>query len=133
MNGFLRPLGLAAIAAIAIAAHAEVAGSWALTSEGMRGTNHSVLTIERTEEGYRGNLEGQRGSRELPAITVDGDSFSFELTMQTRMGDIDLSYAGTVTRGHRLRHDRNAHGRAAVLGDSKGIGPNRPTLLRFDD
>ena len=97
MNGFLRPLGLAAMAAIGIAAQAEVAGSWALTSEGMRGTNHSVLTIERTDEGYRGNLEGQRGSRELPAITVDGDSFSFELTMQTRMGDIDLSYAGTVT------------------------------------
>lgn len=97
MKNVLRPLGLAAIAAIGIAAHAEVAGSWALTSEGVRGTNRSVLTIERTDDGYHGVLEGQRGSRELPAIAVDGDSFSFELTMQTRMGEIDLSYAGSVS------------------------------------
>lgn len=97
MKSVLRPLGLVAIAAIGIVAHAEVAGIWALTSEGPRGTNRSELTIERTEDGYHGVLEGQRGTRKLPAINVDGDSFSFELTMQTRMGDIDLSYTGTVS------------------------------------
>lgn len=97
MNNVLRPLGFAAIAAIGIATHAEVAGSWALESEGFRGTNRSTLTIERTGDGYRGVLEGQRGTRELPSIAVDGDGFSFELTIRSRMGEIDLGYTGTVS------------------------------------
>ena len=61
MKSVLRPLGLAAIATIGIATHAEVAGSWALTSEGPRGTNRSVLTIEQTEDGYRGHSRGATG------------------------------------------------------------------------
>ena len=97
MNQVLRPFGLAAIAALALTSHADVAGRWALTSEGPRGTSHSVLTIEQTEDGYRGSIAGQRGARDLPAIAVDGDSFSFELTMPTRMGEIDLAYTGTVS------------------------------------
>ncbi len=97
MNNVLRPMGFAAIAAIGIATHAEVAGSWALTSEGGRGTNRSTLIIERTAEGYRGTLEGQRGTRELPSIAVDGESFSFELTVRPLMREINLTYAGTVS------------------------------------
>lgn len=98
MNTVTRPLlGVAAIVALALAAHADVTGQWALTSEGMRGTNRSVLTIERTEDGYRGTIAGQRGTRDLSALAVDGDDFSFELTMPTRMGAIDLTYTGTVS------------------------------------
>lgn len=97
MHNVLRPLGFVAVAGLALATQADVAGRWALTSEGMRGTNRSVLTIERTEEGYRGSIAGQRGARDLPAIAVDGDSFSFELTLPTRMGEIDLTYTGTVS------------------------------------
>ena len=123
MKSVLRPLGLVAIAAIGMVAHAEVAGIWALTSEGLRGTNQSVLTIERTEDVYHGVLEGQRGTRELPAINVDGDSFSFELTMQTRMGDIDLSYSGTVSGDTVSGTIATPMGERSFSGTRKGVEP----------
>lgn len=123
MKNVLRPLGLVAIATIGMVAHAEVAGIWALTSEGFRGTNRSVLTIERTEDVYHGVLEGQRGTRELPAINVDGDSFSFELTMQTRMGDIDLSYTGTVSGDTVSGTIATPMGERPFSGTRKGVEP----------
>ena len=96
MNRMLRTMAFGATATLGIAAYAEVAGSWALTSEGRQGTNHSVLTIEQTDEGYHGSIAGQRGTRQLPSIAVDGNTFSFEVTMRVPIGEIDLTYTGTV-------------------------------------
>ena len=79
------------------AAHAELAGAWALTSEGRQGSNHSVLTVEQTEDGYTGSIAGRRGTREVSDLTVDGDSFSFTFMMRAPMGLIELTYNGTVS------------------------------------
>ena len=97
MKKLLRPITLAALTTVGVAAHAELAGTWALTSEGRQGTNHSVLTVEQTEDGYTGSITGRRGTRELSDLTVDGDSFSFTFMMRAPMGLIELTYSGTVS------------------------------------
>ena len=76
---------------------AGLAGTWTLTSEGRQGTNTSELTVAATEDGHTGSLAGRRGTAELQSVAVDGDSFSFTVTMETRMGNFDLEYKGTVS------------------------------------
>ena len=93
----LRPLAAAALVAVALAAHAGVTGSWAIAFEGRQGTTRNAITLERTEDGFAGSITGQRGTRKLDAIEVDGDRFAFDVSMPTPMGTIDLRYAGTVS------------------------------------
>ena len=96
MTSLFRPIAGAAILTLGLAAHAEVAGKWAITWEGFRGTNRNVLTLEETDDGYQAHIAGPRGERTIDAVAVDGDTFSFDLSMRTRMGMIDLTYSGTV-------------------------------------
>ena len=97
MQKLLRPIAFAALTTVGVAAHAELAGTWALTSEGRQGANRSVLTVEQTEDGYTGSIAGRRGTRDVSALTVDGDSFSFTLMMRAPMGLTERTYSGTVS------------------------------------
>ena len=94
MIHLIRTITGAAILTLGIAAHAEVAGAWAITWEGRQGTNHNVLTIEQTDDGHRGHIAGPRGERAIDAVTVEGDTFSLTLSMRSPMGMIDLTYSG---------------------------------------
>ena len=96
MTNLLRTMAGAAILGLGIAAHAEVVGKWAISWEGFRGTTRNVVTIEQTEDGYRGQVAGARGERTVDTVAVDGDTFSFDVSVRTRMGMIDLTYSGTV-------------------------------------
>ena len=73
------------------------AGTWTITVENPQGSRTSELTVAEAEGGYSGSLVGQRGTAELQSINVEGDSFSFTLTMETRMGEFELTYSGTVS------------------------------------
>ena len=78
---------------------AGLVGAWAITSEGRRGPSESVLTVAMAEDGsYHGTWVGQRG-RELDVrnLMVEGDSFSFEMTLSLRVMSVDLTYRGTLT------------------------------------
>ena len=97
MKKLLRPIALAVLTTLGVAVHAELAGTWALTSEGRQGTTRSVLTVEQAEDGYTGSITGRRGTREVSDLTVDGDSFSFTFMMRAPMGLIELTYNGTVS------------------------------------
>ena len=93
-----RLIAAAAAALAASAAFAEgLVGTWTLTGEGRDGPTTSELTVTEADGGYAGSLTGRRGTAELESVTVDGDSFSFVITMQTRMGDLELTYSGTVS------------------------------------
>lgn len=86
------------VALLAPAAFAGgLAGMWTITVENPQGSRTSELTVAEAEGGYAGSLVGQRGTTELQSISVEGDSFSFTLTMETRMGEIELKYSGTVS------------------------------------
>ena len=88
-------------AAVALLGPASLAaglvGTWTLSGEGREGPTTSELTVTEADDGYAGSLTNQRGTAELQSISVDGDSFSFVISMETRMGDIELTYSGTVS------------------------------------
>lgn len=93
----LRSLVAAALAVVGLAAHAELAGSWSLTSKGQRNTLHSVLTVERTEDGYRGSIAGAQGVRKLDPIVVEGDRFVFEFKRRMGRRMVNLRYVGIIS------------------------------------
>ena len=98
MNAKLKAVLAVMAATLGLAAWAEgMAGVWLITTEGRQGTNTSTLTVTHDDSGYAGTLSGRRGTTEISSIAIDGDAFSFTITMQTRMGDIDLTYAGTIS------------------------------------
>ena len=97
MNDLARSLATAVLLLIGLAAHADLAGSWALTSRGERNTIHSVLTVEQTEEGYRGSIAGPQGVRKLEAIAVDGDRFVFEFRRRIGRRLVDMRYVGELS------------------------------------
>ena len=75
---------------------ASVVGQWKLTVETPNGTTNPILTINAADAGYSGTYAGPRGSFELKEITVDGNTFSFPLTITIPIGTMNLQYAGKV-------------------------------------
>ena len=97
MGHILRLSTAAALAAVGLVAHADLAGEWSLTSKGQRNTLHSVLTVERTEDGYRGSIAGAQGVRKLDPIVVEGDRFAFEFKRRMGRRIVNLRYVGIVS------------------------------------
>lgn len=97
MSRYLRPLTAAVFVSLGLAAHAELAGEWSLTSKGQRNTLHSVLTVERTEDGYRGSIAGAQGVRKLDPIVVEGDRFAFEFKRRMGRRIVNLRYVGIIS------------------------------------
>lgn len=75
---------------------ARVVGQWKLTVETPNGTTNPILTINAADAGYSGTYVGPRGSFELKEITVDGNTFSFPLTITIPIGTMNLQYTGKV-------------------------------------
>lgn len=73
-----------------------VAGQWKLTVETPNGTTNPILTINASDTGYSGTYVGPRGSFELKEIKVEGNTFSFPLTITIPIGTIDVHYSGKV-------------------------------------
>ena len=86
--------------AIALAGRAALAdglvGTWTITTTNPEGPTVSELVLTKTEDGYAGVISGPRGTAELLSITTDATSFSFIITMQTRLGALELLYSGTI-------------------------------------
>ena len=101
MSRLIQPFAFTVLAVMGLAAQAELEGSWALTSKGERNTLHSVLTVERTEDGYRGSISGPQGVRKLDPIVVEGDRFAFEFHRRIGRRSINHRYIGTMS-GDRL-------------------------------
>ena len=94
MNNPWRAFTLAALASVGLAAHGELAGSWSVTFKGERNTIHSVLTVERIDDGYAGFITDKRGRRKLDGIVVDGDLFAFEYKRRIGRRLVNLRYVG---------------------------------------
>ena len=73
-----------------------VVGQWKLTVETPNGTTNPILTINAADAGYAGTYVSPRGSFELKDIKVDGNAFSFPLTITIPIGKLDLQYSGKV-------------------------------------
>lgn len=77
---------------------ADPAGVYDITMETRRGMQTLELVIRAEGDGYVGELNGGRaGDREIASIIVDGDSFEFPMQIETPMGDMTLTYKGSVS------------------------------------
>ena len=74
----------------------SVVGQWKLNVETPNGTTNPILTINAADAGYSGTYVDPRGSFELKEIRVDGNTFSFPLTITIPIGTLDLQYTGKV-------------------------------------
>ena len=93
----MRSFAGAILALAGFAANADLAGSWALTTKGERNTLHSLLTVERAEDGYRGTIAGPQGVRKLDPIAVEGDRFAFEFRRRIGRRSVNMRYVGTIS------------------------------------
>ncbi|MGB1839968.1 MAG: hypothetical protein ACPHWZ_02575 [Longimicrobiales bacterium] len=90
---------------------AQVAGTWTLSTEGPRGPLTMTLVLEVERDGLEGTLTMQRrgggpggGGRAgggppetaLSNGAVEGDSFSFSVTMSMRGNSITQEFTGSV-------------------------------------
>ncbi len=93
-----RILAAFAAALLASTTFADPAGIYDITMETRRGMQTLELVIEATPDGYAGALNGGRaGDRAIASITVDGDNFEFPLAIDTPMGEMKLTYKGSVS------------------------------------
>ena len=78
------------------AARAEdFAGTWTLTLDTPNGVQNPTLVVEINGTGYSGVYNSRRGPIEIPAISRDGNAFSFPLLISVPIGDIQVDYSGT--------------------------------------
>jgi hypothetical protein len=98
-------LGTSLLAAIPSASLAQdetpqqavnVAGTWELTSEGMRGPITWQLTFTQDGSTLSGHAEGPRGQIELQRGSVSGSEITFTMQMGRGGRTFDMTYTGTV-------------------------------------
>ncbi len=96
---------VAAAAFTAAPVAGQLAGTWEVTTRGGRGgPQTSTLVLAQDGETLTGTMtfslggRGGGGAQELEVSdgTVDGNSFSFSVTLSFQGNSIDLSYSGTV-------------------------------------
>ena len=70
-----------------------IVGDWTLTIDTPRGVQHPTMQVN---EDLTGNYNSLRGPIAIEKVTVDGNSFSFPLTITVPIGEITVNYAGEV-------------------------------------
>ena len=96
---------VAAVAFTAAPVEGQLAGTWEVTTQGGRGgPQTSALVLAQDGETLTGTMTFSLGGRggggpqelEVSNGTVDGNSFSFTVTLSFQGNSIDLNYSGTV-------------------------------------
>jgi hypothetical protein len=72
----------------------SIEGSWTLEVSTPRGIQHPTLEVTADNGSYRGMYTGRRGALPIEEIQVQGNQFSFPLTVTMPMGEMDLQYSG---------------------------------------
>ncbi len=74
----------------------SVVGQWKLTVQTPNGVTNPILTISASDAGHSGTYVGPRGTFELKEIEVDGNTFSFPMTITIPIGTLEMQYTGKV-------------------------------------
>lgn len=89
-------LTILALALMPLSAAAQLAGNWTLSIDTPRGLQHPKMEVQQTDAGYTGTYHSRRGPLPMKNIQAEGANFSFELTITVPIGEIDVSYVGTI-------------------------------------
>ena len=95
---------------------AELAGSWTLTIDTPRGVQHPKMEVQQTDAGYTGTYHSIRGPLPMKNIQSDGTNFSFDMTITVPIGEIDVSYVGTIDGDELTGQVTNPRGQVPFSG-----------------
>lgn len=93
----------------AIAADANVAGTWAMSSETPQGTRESTLTLVQQGTALTGTIKGARGENPVTG-TVAGNAVKFSYTLSMQGNEIKIDYEATVDGGAMTGVAKNPRG-----------------------
>jgi len=79
----------------AIAADANVAGTWTMSVETPQGARESTLTLVQAGTALTGTIKGARGENPVTG-TVAGNVVKFSYTLSMQGNEIKIDYEGTV-------------------------------------
>ena len=97
----LRRMMLVSVAAIgalslpALAADANVAGTWTMTVESQMGTSNPVFTLTQKGTELAGTYKGQLGEAPVKG-TVKGNAVELKYNINAQGMDVAVTYSGTV-------------------------------------
>ena len=118
-RGMLAVLALALLPTGAVAE--ELAGLWTLTIDTPRGVRNPTLEVVKDEAGaYSGTYNSVRGPIALDSISFDGSAFSFPMTLSMPIGEIEVSYRGTVSGDSMEGVAANPRGEVPFTGERSG-------------
>jgi hypothetical protein len=86
---------LVALAAVPLAAAADLSGTWTMTATTPRGERTSTLTFVQEGEKLTVTSKSERGES-TGAGTIKGDAIEWSITRETPMGPMTVTYKGTV-------------------------------------
>lgn len=98
----------------------ELAGEWTLTIDTPRGTQHPTLVISQDGENYTGIYNSRRGPIAVDSITRDGSNFSFPLIISVPIGDIEVTYRGSISGEDMTGTVQNPRGEVPFTGKRTG-------------
>lgn len=94
----------------------ELTGTWTLDIQTPRGLQHPTLVITSASDKYSGVYNSMRGPIAIDTITRDGNSFSFPMTVSVPIGDINVTYSGSID-GERMKGTvKNPRGEVPFTG-----------------
>lgn len=94
----------------------SIIGKWILNIDTPRGIQHPTLTIFETNGALSGTYESFRGPLDITSVTAEGNQFSFPLTITVPIGDIEVTYTGTVDGDQMTGLVRNPRGEVPFSG-----------------
>lgn len=84
-----------AFATAAIAADANVTGTWNMTVESPMGTGNPVFVLKQTGADVTGTYKGQLGEAQVKG-TVKGNALELKYNIDAQGTALTITYAGTV-------------------------------------
>jgi hypothetical protein len=79
----------------ALAADANVAGTWTMSSETPQGARESTLTLKQEGTALTGTIKGARGENPVTG-SVAGNEVKFSYTLSMQGNEIKIDYVATV-------------------------------------
>ena len=98
----------------------KLAGEWTLTIDTPRGTQHPTMVITQDGDNYSGVYNSRRGPIPIDSITREGSSFSFPLIISVPIGDIEVTYRGSIAGADMVGTVQNPRGEVPFTGKRTG-------------
>ena len=75
----------------------SIAGKWNVTMDTPIGTQKFSWDLQENGGAWTGTMNSQGGPSQLAGVKVEGDKLSFDTTVNSPMGSVNLAFNGAVS------------------------------------